>query len=685
METSSKSFVEMTNDILLQHRLTMSDSFVRHLRAHRVSPCAAHQGAVLRLSRFAKKFQQPDDSEKDTLADECKTRYLRTEQRISRLFHDHEGTLSWLEENADLVRSVRREILCIVGKTATVEWDYHSSPGETFYSTRGDVSDYSKLAVNQWTCTRKAFPFFVKILASNHSLRTLVHMKFMEAWAVAPFKWNSSHLFEVNVKQQTYHLPLGKLSRIDAENISFKEKVRFLTKFVSGSRFSTVAKDNDKRRPINIESLGSVLSQRAIGVALARRIDYSRVLLNAPVDRSVFPSDVTFPMKETNLVVPSASSLAMAQFLQKGRLHDPEISTIDFSDASDSILVEVIELLWPEAWVKLLLATRSSIVCFGQNDDDEKVYLRKLSSMGNGFTFEVLTITLLALARAVGDRNASVFGDDVIISNNCAQAFVALATTFGFVVNVEKSFIRSPMRESCGGYFYNDQSLVSYDIEWAKNPLEATANINKVFVNMSQEGPDHDFWKELWKDLLRTVDTSLQGPPPSEQYMPENLVTYVWNPQVEAVVRDGLCSWLTSQYHRPEGSVRRVSTWKPSIARIEDLWYLTGIDKTRSRRLGFEVQNSWDPSKDPCSWAYYGLLLKTGTLPERYRRGDISWDRVTIFVDEHGYLMTKKMLDSVKGTTSGYLHKVFEVDRLTADHWGAWHVKMQRELLGRTF
>lgn len=129
------------------------------------------------------------------------------------------------------------------------------------------------------------------------------------------------------------------------------------------------------------------------------------------------------------------------------------LATIDLSMASDTLCRELVWLLLPEGWADLLDVVRSS---HGLLDGVEFEY-EKFSSMGNGSTFELETMIFYALTLASGSKKAlsSVFGDDIIVEQHCADLLVGTLHFCGFEVNSEKSFLDGSFRESCGSDFHS--------------------------------------------------------------------------------------------------------------------------------------------------------------------------------------------------------------------------------------
>jgi hypothetical protein len=138
-----------------------------------------------------------------------------------------------------------------------------------------------------------------------------------------------------------------------------------------------------------------------------------------------------------------------------------EFATLDLSNASDTVCINLVRLLLPRLWFQALDDLRSKKTLL----DDKWIMLEKFSSMGNGFTFELETIIFAALACAVSQQcggvgrlgiDVFVFGDDIIIKNDYVRSLIPVLQFCGFRLNAEKSFFdQSPFRESCGGDFFS--------------------------------------------------------------------------------------------------------------------------------------------------------------------------------------------------------------------------------------
>jgi len=153
--------------------------------------------------------------------------------------------------------------------------------------------------------------------------------------------------------------------------------------------------------------------------------------------------------------------------------------------------------------------------------------LEKFSSMGNGYTFELETLIfaglMSVLLRELGrsgrlGEDVFVFGDDIIIPDDCYGAAIAMLEFCGFSANTEKSF-HGPIgfRESCGGDFFEGADVRPFYIKDVINdPWELIPDCNGVrrslkkleaLTGHSHLGPLHN-----WLDLLPTIIRNCKGP-----------------------------------------------------------------------------------------------------------------------------------------------------------------------------
>lgn len=238
---------------------------------------------------------------------------------------------------------------------------------------------------------------------------------------------------------------------------SNKDKVTVL-----GSRLTTVPKNETSVRTIEIQPSGNMVMQLAAG----------RYLENV--------------LRSIGLDIRHQQPLNKA--LAKRGSIDGTLCTIDLSNASDTLSIHLLKDLWPSEWVDLFLDLRSPFI----EINGINVEPLMVSGMGNGFTFPMMTLTLVALVYANrSSRNytrstfidwstTAVFGDDIIIPSSEYNSFVEVLTSAGFFVNMKKSFASGQFRESCGGDYLNGVDITPIYVKTLAYDHEIYVAINKL-------------------------------------------------------------------------------------------------------------------------------------------------------------------------------------------------------------
>lgn len=158
--------------------------------------------------------------------------------------------------------------------------------------------------------------------------------------------------------------------------------------------------------------------------------------------------------------------------------------TIDLKGASDRLCRVLPSLLLPRRWYHAMQLCRT--FDYVEPTTGEVVPLAKFSAMGNGFTFELETLVFWSAVRAArasvgcGDQYR-VFGDDIICSPKAADVLVELLSFLGFPVNVSKTHLCGPFRESCGADWFNGVCVKPYYLRPSEELIEdrpITAIIN---------------------------------------------------------------------------------------------------------------------------------------------------------------------------------------------------------------
>lgn len=157
------------------------------------------------------------------------------------------------------------------------------------------------------------------------------------------------------------------------------------------------------------------------------------------------------------------------------RAHITRDATVDLKNASNTVLLYPIVQSFPNDWVELLLDTREAYgAVLPRKKVNEHAYSRDdwfeyamLSSMGNGFTFEVETALFFTLCLCSGAEawEINVYGDDIIIPQRCVSLLARLLKVFGLSINIEKSFVDGTFFESCGIYCFHGVDVTPFKIK----------------------------------------------------------------------------------------------------------------------------------------------------------------------------------------------------------------------------
>jgi hypothetical protein len=198
----------------------------------------------------------------------------------------------------------------------------------------------------------------------------------------------------------------------------------------NSSRITTVPKSGLTDRTIAIEPLMNVMLQLGVDKYFKKRL------------KACWGYDLT-------------SQLLNQQLAELGA-REGSYATLDLKAASDTVSLKICELLLPPLWFDLLCTLR----CRKGMLDGVEGSFDKISSMGNGFTFALESLVFGALVRHVqrrlGDqRVTAVFGDDLVVPVESARPLIELLQYSGFDLNMEKSFIDGPFRESCGSDWFS--------------------------------------------------------------------------------------------------------------------------------------------------------------------------------------------------------------------------------------
>jgi hypothetical protein len=170
---------------------------------------------------------------------------------------------------------------------------------------------------------------------------------------------------------------------------------------------------------------------------------------------------------------------------------DDSIATIDLSDASDRVSLSLVRSVFPPNWVECLEACRSEFTILPSGD---LVKLNKFAPMGSACCFPVEALVFWASCWAtlrrlkISEREIPVYvyGDDIIIRADVAPLIMDDLETIGLLVNRDKSFLKGPFRESCGGDYHSGYDVtpvrVRKDFDKSHSSIVTTADLANNLV-----------------------------------------------------------------------------------------------------------------------------------------------------------------------------------------------------------
>lgn len=421
------------------------------------------------VKRYLKKFQEPDPLVTNTLKQAAWDDWIKGDAAIPQFKYPSGFPELW-KARLQQPRPCRFDTLSL-------------PTGSEMVGTRGFNSIEQRLRRSVWTCTTDVFDRFSMTVYTNKALKRAFRKRYNNWYQDQNFDLSCQQSDKYMYKAYTEQFPL--LSKKEISLKIFKWKLSRICTFTQGGRFSSVPKNNSTRRPIIIENLGNMIVQKQIGDHLRQEL------------LRVFDVD-----------------LNVLQDKHRKMISCSEYATIDLKNASDRFHLSLIEwFLSPRLFAQLSMA-RSSFV---YGPDGSYHTIEKISSMGNGFTFELMTWILTSVVRQL-DPTGSVYGDDIIIRREYAPRLIELLERMGLVVNKEKSFITGPFRESCGGNFHDMEGYVeSYDFTWPESIHDCVVFYNKTF-RLSVKYPS---FEELRSLLRRHIPKALHGPIEDDFFLKE--------------------------------------------------------------------------------------------------------------------------------------------------------------------
>jgi len=188
-----------------------------------------------------------------------------------------------------------------------------------------------------------------------------------------------------------------------------------------------------------------------------------------------------------------------------------DLATLDLSEASDRVSNQHVLAMLSE-YPHLTAAVQASRSRKADVPGHGVQRLAKFASMGSALCFPIeamvfTTLIFLGIERELStnlsrgrlieefDGKVRVFGDDLIVPRDYVLSVVDELSTFGYKVNVSKSFWTGRFRESCGREYYDghDVSIVKVREVLPTRLQDANEVISAVSLR------NQLYWAGLWK------------------------------------------------------------------------------------------------------------------------------------------------------------------------------------------
>jgi len=266
-----------------------------------------------------------------------------------------------------------------------------------------------------------------------------------------------------------------------------------------------------------------------------------------------------------------------------GSLYDTFV-TIDLEAASDTVSRRLVQHLLPERWYHAMCLCRPDYLLV----EGRRYETERFASMGNGYTFELESLIFWSLLiasseEAVGgldgyDEDAVVHGDDIVCSKATAAVLIPALEWCGFSVNLEKTFLSGPFRESCGyDYFIGTDVRPLFQKEDVRSVETLIRLCNRVRRHAARLGSYtyrdkglYGFWRYCQSLLPPLIRTHFRGPEEeSDRWIQCDFDDYAASPLYRYRVANG---YSESQLLSIERAVHRRGSVQAQVA-FSDLLY----------------------------------------------------------------------------------------------------------------
>lgn len=195
--------------------------------------------------RFLKKMEVPNDQAAEIRKQKCFTDFIEFDRRLPgrKLYRGN-----WYKARLLMHQALERFRLAPVVFTN----------GSGLTPTFGFNSLESKLMRTQWDCTPECFDLWAVTAFETLAIKRAARKRFARLMSHDRLKIRQFHA-------ESWNVIFKNAVRAERPFLCFKRMLSYVTAIAYGSRFSTVRKNNEKDRPIDLQPLCNVLVQRRVG------------------------------------------------------------------------------------------------------------------------------------------------------------------------------------------------------------------------------------------------------------------------------------------------------------------------------------------------------------------------------------------------------------------------------------
>lgn len=193
--------------------------------------------------------------------------------------------------------------------------------------------------------------------------------------------------------------------------------------------------------------------------------------------------------------------------IHRAFLRRDSVATLDLSDASDYISMDLANAILPPDWATLCNGCRSQVVL---TPDGEATRLSTFAPMGNGFCFRTLSLICAGILAVTCDYPWSDFGDDMICHRKDVPAVTMGLEACGLRLNASKSCYGRYV-ESCGDEVFDGvlvtplklKRLLTYKGQYADIGAAARAASRGLYTLAAVLCPHEQSWRSRYNRFLQ--------------------------------------------------------------------------------------------------------------------------------------------------------------------------------------